>query len=38
MPKYRLRKSSYSYGFTLRSYSSDDGPLAEAARAPIPSI
>jgi len=38
MLKYRLRKSSYSYGFTLRAYSSDDGPLAEAARAPIPSI
>ena len=38
LPRYRLRKSSYSYGFTLRPYSSDDGPPAEASREPIPSI
>jgi len=38
MPKYRLQKPSYSYGFTLRPYSAGDGPPAEAAREPIPSI
>ena len=37
MPQYRLSKSSYTYGFTLRPVPSGRSPAA-AARAPVPRI
>jgi beta-galactosidase len=38
LPKYRLSKSSYTYGVTLRPFSSEETPVAKAARAPIPRV
>jgi len=38
MPKYRLSKKSYTYGFTLRPYEAGAGAVDTIAQEPIPTV
>jgi beta-galactosidase len=38
LPKYRLSDATYTYGFTLRPYTADEGSIEAAAQAPVPRI
>lgn len=38
LPPYRLSRTSYTYGFTLRPFRSDRGTAAEVAEVPIPRL
>ena len=38
LPKYRLSDATYTYGFTLRPYTADEGSIEAAAQALVPRI